>query len=87
MTTPFVTASAVPENPSSFDAPPSERLPDPLDDVVLALEEAEAAAAVREVVDVAGHRVDEVVHLATSVGMKSGADGRDRERSRRGSTT
>ena len=41
-----------------------DRLARPLDDVVVALEEAEPAAPAGEVVDVAGHRVGEVVDLA-----------------------
>ena len=40
--TPFVTETAVPERPSTPEAPPLlDRLAHPLDDVVLALEEAE----------------------------------------------
>ena len=80
VTTPFVTASAVPEIPSSLDgAALRERLPHPLGDLVLALEEAEAAAAGRQVLDVARHRVDEVVHLRDERRDDRGAERRDRQ--------
>ena len=61
----FVRLRAVFESPRT---PPAaallDRLPGALDDVVVALEEAEPAAAARDVVDVARHGVGEVVHLA-----------------------
>ena len=52
---------------SAVDAPSAPRAVDrllhALDDVVLGLQEAERAAPVREVADVAGDGVDEVVDL------------------------
>ena len=82
----FVIEIAVPVSPSTFDAPPFvDRVPDLLDDVVLRLEEAEPAAALRQVVDVARERAwTKSLTWLTSVGMKSEADPDDRdERERR----
>ena len=55
-----------------------DRVPDPLRDVVLRLEEAEAPAAMRDVVDVAGERVGEAVHLADERRDEERRQGRDR---------
>ena len=54
-------------------------LPDLLDDVVLRLEEAEPAPALRDVVDIAGHGVDELVHVVDERRDEERADGRDAE--------
>ena len=80
LTTPFVIETAAPESPSSRFAPPlsicSLHL---LDDVVLRLEEAEPAPSLRDVVDVAGHGVDELVHVVDERRDEQRADGRDAE--------
>ena len=64
VTTLLVIDSAVPLKPNSFDAPPSSSaVLDPLDDVVLRLQESEPPLALGEVVDVVGDLVDQVIHL------------------------
>ena len=80
VTTLFVTASAVPETPSSLGRPAlRDRLPHPLGDLVLALEEPERAAARGQVLDVARDGVDEVVHLGDDDRDDRGAECGDRE--------
>ena len=64
-----------PEHPRG--AALGEGLADALGDLVLALEEAEAAAAGRQVLDVAGHGVDEVVHLRDDRRDDRGAERHD----------
>ena len=56
-----------------------DRLAHLLDDVVVALEEAEPAPALGQVVDVAGDRVCEVVHLAHEGGNEGRGDPDDHE--------
>ena len=74
MITPLVTASAVPERPSTFGgALLVERLAHSFDDVVLALEEAERAPSLGQVLDVAGHGVGEVVDLVDERRDEQGA--------------
>ena len=64
LTTPFVTETAAPERPEQLlRAAVVDLLAHLLDDVVLRLEEAEPALALRDVVDVSRRRVDELVHV------------------------
>jgi len=77
---PLVTASAIPEKPNSFAAPP------PLTACWMRSttwyfrsRKAEPAAARRDVVDVAGERVREVVHLVDERRNEQGADRHDPE--------
>ena len=87
LTTPFVmeTRSAR-QSEHSLRAAVVDLLPDLLDDVVFRLEEAEPAPALRDVVDVAGHGVDELVHVVDERRDEQRADGRDAEQDERNAT-
>ena len=75
----FVTAIAAPGEPEqTLRAALVHLLAHLLDDVVLALEEAEPAAAVRQVVHVAGQRLDEAVHLVDELRARTSSRPRRR---------
>src|SRR5439155_8829956 len=57
----------------------TDGIPDMLGDVVFALEEAEPAPPVGDLVDVVGELVDEAVHLGDELWDKEGADGLDHD--------
>ena len=79
----FVTEIAVPVSPSTFDAPPFETASRILSTMwYFVCEEAEPAAALRQVVDVPGKRLDEVVHLMDERRDEEEADARRSPRSR-----
>ena len=85
LTTPFVTETAVPDSAEQLlRAAVVDLLAHLLDDVVLRLEEAEPPLALRQVVDVAGTRVDELVHVVDERRDEERADAGDDERSRAG---
>ena len=63
VTTPFVTATAVPETPRSDLMSVPAAASGPARRGGIGLEEAEPAATFGQVLQVLGHRVDEVVHL------------------------
>ena len=74
---PFVIATAVPVSPSSLlGTAVLELVANALGDVVLRLEEPEPPAPMRDVVDVAGQRLREAVHLVD--------ERREEERAERG---
>ena len=81
---PLATAIAVPETPKTFEArPPLSASRIRLDEVVLRLQEAEPAAALRQVVEVVRHLLREVVHLVDERRDEEEGDSDDRSRERR----
>ena len=88
LTTPFVIETAAPGQPEQpLRAAVVDLLAHLLDDVVLRLEKAEPAPALRHVVDVAGHGVDELVHVVDERRDEQRADCRRRRGARAGAPT